>query len=310
MTAYATLAEFRQRLSGDQPVISGASDETIIEIIAEVSSVLDEEVRVARGQSADWSFLPPSLYGVQVVSISGSASSGNFTLTFGASTSGILDASASAANVQTALDGILGGGNSVVTGAPGGPWTVTFAGTLSGPQPVLVPASAFIPQAVHAVVQEMSSGSAPTVTRRYTGVAGGSALVLIDDAVSVSSVAILDRQGNVAQALVAGTDYLPYPVNSLPITGLRLLSGWYWPSHPGGVEVVLAPGYNPTLRPDVKLAAIQESIRVWRGAQAGENDTLGVTPFGSVVVSKALLQSTLRMIDRYSYGGGYFRGAG
>jgi hypothetical protein len=308
MTAFCTFAEFRQRMSGDQPVLSGAYDETIVGIIADVSAMLDEEVRNVRGQQHGWSFLPPSLYGSSLVAVSGFPVSGTFTLTFGASTTSALLPTASAADVQAALDTILGAGQSVVTGAPGGPWTVAYAGALSGPQPVLDPADTFAPAGAHVVVQELVTGSAATVTRRYTG--RGISLLLIDDALAVSTVALLDAQGNLAQTLTAGTDWLPYPLNGRPIIGLQRINGC-WPTVIGGVQVGgLVPGYALTLPGDVHTAALQESIRVWRGAQAGEDDRLGTTPFGSVIVSKALLQSTQRMIARYRLGAGLLRRAG
>ncbi len=146
------------------------------------------------------------------------------------------------------------------------------------------------------------------VTRRYTGALGGSRLVLIDDATAVSTVAILDPQGNLVQTLTSGTDYLPRPVNTLPITGLTLTSG-VWPWYPGGVQVTLTPGYGTAVPPNVQDACIQEVIRAYRAGQAGEDDRLGVTPFGSVVVSRALLNSTVRMLQRYRFGAGFLRGA-
>ena len=146
------------------------------------------------------------------------------------------------------------------------------------------------------------------VTRRYTGPAGGAGLVLIDDATAVSAVSILDTAGNVTQTLVSGTDYLVRPLNHLPITGIVLTSG-VWPWYPGGVSVGLTPGYCLVTPPNVQNACIAEVIRTIRAGQAGEDDRLGMTPFGSVVVSKALLQSTVRMLQRYRYGGGLFRSA-
>ena len=310
MTAYCFLDEFRQRVSGDSPVISGAYDQTIIDEIEEVSTLIDNEVRLQRGQAQGWSFLPPSLYGVQRVSISGSPTSGSFTLTFGASTTGTLLPSADAPTLQAALDGILGAGNSVVTGAPGGPWTVTLAGSLSGPQATLIPASALLPAPCHAVVQPILIGSVDTVTRRYTGAAGGSQLLLIDDAVAVTGVRLLTPTGGLSQTLTAGIDYVPYPMNSLPIVGLQMTRRGWWPWFPGAVEVDLTPGYALTLPPDVRAAALQEVDRSWRAYQAGNDDRLGVTPFGQVVVSRALLDSTVRMCNRYRYGGATLRMAG
>jgi hypothetical protein len=144
-------------------------------------------------------------------------------------------------------------------------------------------------------------------TRRYTGRDGGASLLLIDDAVAVSSAALLDDSGNLIQTLTAGVDYLPSPINSLPITGLRRLHG-LWPCNYGGVQVALTPGYGLVVPPNVVNAAIAEVIRAIKGGQAGEDDRLGVTPYGSVVTSKALLQSTVRMLSRYRYGGAILRG--
>jgi Flp pilus assembly protein TadG len=68
---------------------------------------------------------------VDVVTRSGSS---NFTLTFGGSTtSPSLSSSASASAVQTALQNLtsIGSGNVTVSGNSGGPYTVTFVGSLS-----------------------------------------------------------------------------------------------------------------------------------------------------------------------------------
>ena len=179
MTAYCLFSEFRQRMSGDQPVLSGAYDETIVGIIADVSAMLDEEVRNVRGQQAGWSFLPPSLYGSSLVAVSGFPISGTFTLTFGASTTSALLPTAAAADVQAALDVILGAGQSVVTGAPGGPWTVTYAGTLSGSQPVLKPADTFAPAGAHPDVAHvvMHAEGGYTANLPIADVSGDDALV-------------------------------------------------------------------------------------------------------------------------------------
>lgn len=62
---------------------------------------------------------------VQVVSIQGGPTSGSFTLA-GRS----IPFNATAAQVQTQLVAVYGSGNVVVSGVAGGPWTVTFGGTL------------------------------------------------------------------------------------------------------------------------------------------------------------------------------------
>ena len=142
------------------------------------------------------------------------------------------------------------------------------------------------------------------VTRRYTGT--GTSLMFIDDAVEVTSVQILNRQGDPVQTLALNLDYLPQPFNSLPITGLVLTHG-FWPQYPGGVAVGLTPGYGLTVPPNVTDACIEEVIRGKRAGMAGVDDRLGMSPYGSVIVSKALLQSTVRMLHRYRFGAAILR---
>jgi len=60
-----------------------------------------------------------------------SASAGTFTLSVGGVTSAAIAFDATAATVKTALAAVVGLGNVDVTGAGGGPWTVTFAGALA-----------------------------------------------------------------------------------------------------------------------------------------------------------------------------------
>jgi hypothetical protein len=143
------------------------------------------------------------------------------------------------------------------------------------------------------------------VTRRYTGT--GAPLMFIDDAVEVTSVQLLSAQGSLLQTLALNIDYLPQPLNTLPITGLVLTHG-VWPRYPGGVSIGLTPGYGMTVPPNVTDACIEEVIRGRRAGMAGVDDRLGMSPYGSVIVSKALLQSTVRMLQRYRFGAAMLRG--
>ncbi len=188
-------------------------------------------------------------------------------------------------------------------------WDATIADAI-------VDASATIEEEVRLVRSQPEGWSfvpgSPT-TRRYTGAAGGSDLLPIDDAVAVTSVVLLDAAGNASQTLVAGTDYLPSPINSLPITGLRRVGGEWWPQSYGGVQVGITPGYFPSaaaVAGDVVSAAIAETIRLVRAGQAGEDDRLGTAPFGEQTVAKALLASTWRMVRRYRLGSALLRGDG
>lgn len=74
---------------------------------------------------------------VQSLTITGSPTGGTFTVTYATITSAAIPYNATAAQVQTALQGMtsIGAGNVTVTGSAGGPWTLTFGGQL-GVQPV------------------------------------------------------------------------------------------------------------------------------------------------------------------------------
>lgn len=69
---------------------------------------------------------------VQTVTEGGSGLT-SFTLTFSGQTTGSIAAGATAAQVQTAIQALsnVGAGNAIVTGAAGGPYTVTFTGALA-----------------------------------------------------------------------------------------------------------------------------------------------------------------------------------
>lgn len=69
---------------------------------------------------------------VQTVTITGGPTGGTFTLTFSGQTTSAIAYNASASTVQTALAALstIGSGNVSVSGSNGGPYTVTFTGTL------------------------------------------------------------------------------------------------------------------------------------------------------------------------------------
>jgi hypothetical protein len=73
----------------------------------------------------------------QMVTVAGSA--GTFTLAlYGVATAAIA-LNAVAADVQTALEAVVGSGNVAVSGSAGGPWTVSFKNAQGGqPQPAMV----------------------------------------------------------------------------------------------------------------------------------------------------------------------------
>jgi len=70
---------------------------------------------------------------VQTVYLTGSPTGGTFTLTYGGQTTAGIAYNAAASDVQTALAALssIGVGNVSVAGAAGGPWNVTFVGSLA-----------------------------------------------------------------------------------------------------------------------------------------------------------------------------------
>lgn len=69
----------------------------------------------------------------QLVTVTGAPAGGTFTLTYSGQTTTGIAFNAAASAVQTALQALsnVGAGNATVTGANGGPYTVTFTGTLA-----------------------------------------------------------------------------------------------------------------------------------------------------------------------------------
>mgnify|MGYP001314907746 CR=1 FL=1 len=69
---------------------------------------------------------------VQTMTVTGGPSGGTFTVGFGSAISGTIAFNAAAATVQTTLQamGSIGLNNITVSGGAGGPWTLTFAGSL------------------------------------------------------------------------------------------------------------------------------------------------------------------------------------
>jgi len=101
---------------------------------------------------------------VQSVTITGSPTGGDFTLTYAAQTTADIAWNATAAAVQAALEALstIGTGNVAVTGAAGGPYAVTFIADLGGRAIAAMTAA-----------DTLTGGSSPGVTIGET-TAGGS----------------------------------------------------------------------------------------------------------------------------------------
>lgn len=110
---------------------------------------------------------------VQTVTISGAPTGGDFVLVFGGDATTDLAFNATAAAVQSALEALpgIGAGNVTVAGSAGGPYTVTFAGTL---------ATEDVAQ-MHAT-SNLTGGTSPSVAvTTTTAGASGSLLKVTDD---------------------------------------------------------------------------------------------------------------------------------
>lgn len=91
---------------------------------------------------------------IQTVTVNGSPTGGNFTLTFKGQTTSNIAYNATAGAVQSALEALstIGTGNVTVAGSAGGPYTVTFQGALLGDVPQMTATSA------------LTGGTNPSVT--------------------------------------------------------------------------------------------------------------------------------------------------
>ncbi len=84
-----------------------------------------------KGWGSDWPDDPVGADEVQKITVT-DATGGYFTLTFGGQETGPIYFDATSADLISALEALssIGGGNVLVTGDPGGTWTVEFVGTL------------------------------------------------------------------------------------------------------------------------------------------------------------------------------------
>lgn len=126
---------------------------------------------------------------VQTVTESGTPTGGTFTLGWPSMLGGYdvtvpIAQAATAATVQTAVDAILGAGNSVVTGSAGGPWTITYAGELATRDvspPILITNSLTGGTTPSVAIATTTPGSAGTGTT-YQAYASGNARLALESA--------------------------------------------------------------------------------------------------------------------------------
>jgi len=311
--AYCTLADIRSRLAGVGQNIGPQYDQVIADKILEVSADLDRQVAQARGISGAWSFLADSQYASWIVTLSAitAPTGGTFTLTHAGQTTAAIAYNAAASAVQSALEALtsIGAGNVVVAGAAGGPYNVTCAGTKTGPQTALTGTSALTGPATSITITvqtQIEAVAASPSERLFAAPAGGRRLLPIDDCVSIAAVKIYSSPGVLSRTLVATTDYLPWPLRGSPITGLLWPTG-AWPELPWLIGVSSRWGYGTAVPFDVREATAIEVIRSYLGDKAGNDDRLGMTPFGAIITAKAFTSKLHQLVSDYSMGAGMLR---
>ena len=147
-----------------------------------------------------------------------------------------------------------------------------------------------------------------TATERlFLAPAGSRRFLPIDDAVEITQVRIYAPGGAVSRTLVAGTNYRPWPLNgALPITALLWAAG-AWPELPYLIGVTAKWGYGLNIPPDVQEAAEIEVIRSYLADRAGQDDRIGMSPFGSIITAKAFTSKLKQLVSDYSHGAGFLR---
>lgn len=305
--AYCTLEDVKSSLAGDAPNMGSSHDQSLVNKIVEQSANLDRRVAECRGDSISlFSFLADQEFSRQRVYLSSTPApqSGTFALEFGGQVTGPIDYNASSAHVAMALEALstIGAGNVTVGGFAGGPFTVDFAGTMSGPQPTITGRASFDQGDAAIVVLPMIQGVATIPSERLfrpTPTAYGRTM-MIDDCVEVTDVNVYTA-GHVLSNVLTPADYQPYPLRGLPIEGLKHIVG-DWPEEPTYVIGVTARwGYALEIPADVKEGATIEAIRAHFSGLAGNDDRIGVTPFGKIMTSKAFTSKFQQLAHDYTY---------
>lgn len=305
--AYCTLEDVKTSLSGDVPNLGASHDQSLVNKILETSRDLDRIVAKYRGDDdASFSFLAEQQYGRQRVYLSSAPkpTSGSFVLSFGGEITLPILFDATGADVQVALEALatIGSGNVSVSGFQGGPWTVDFDGTLKGPQDVLEGQSSTDVVDASVVVLPMIDGVETVgVERKYSSVADAYGKILpIDDCVEIFQVVLYEDGDEIGTPLSNPADYREYPLRGLPIQGIKS-TGDNWPCWPAVVGVSSRWGHRVSIPYDVREGVTIETIRLHFAGIAGNDDRLGMTPFGKIITAKAYTSRFLKIAEDYGH---------
>lgn len=142
----------------------------------------------------------------QTLTVIGGPTGGTFTITFGGQTTSGLAATSTAAQIQTAFTGLssVGANNATVAGSSGGPWVITFAGTLAaGAQSLITTTSSLTGGTTPSVsVTHTQTGTATTFSVAVSGSNGGPYTITFQNALANEDVSLIAG----ISALTGGTN--------------------------------------------------------------------------------------------------------
>lgn len=296
--AYCTLDDVKASLAGDGHNMGSQHDQSLVSKILEASRNIDREVAHCRGVADSFSFLADTPYSEQIIYLSSTPQpqDGTFLLMLGGQVTDPIDFDADAATVQSRLSDLSTAGDIAVSGFPGGPYTVTWQNASVGPQPLISGRASFDVSDAKVVVLPMIQGTdtVPSVRHFRPMAPLYGKLLVIDDCVEVESVSGGSSVG-------PDGDVLPYPLRGLPIEGLHLASGEDWPEFPATVAVTARWGYATSVPEDVRDICVIETIRSHFSSQAGNDDRLGLSPYGAVMTSKAFTSKFMKLKETYGH---------
>lgn len=144
---------------------------------------------------------------VQTVTVSGTPTGGTFTLTYSGQTTGAIAYNAAASGVQTALQALsnIGANNVTVTGATGGPYTVTFTGSLADEDVAQMTATSSLIGGTNpaVTVTTTTAGVANTAVVAVSGNAGGPYTITFENAMGDE---LLEGFSGDGTGLIGGTN--------------------------------------------------------------------------------------------------------
>jgi len=153
---------------------------------------------------------------VQQVSVAGT--NGTFTLSFNGQPTSPLLASATAVQVQTALNGLstIGGvGGSVSVSKTGNVFTITFGGTLGGDQPLLIATGTASP----AVTPVRNGGAGALHNLTGNNILAGGVVLMSSSTVGVNAATELSVGGNVQDYVTGADSQIATEVQTAIVTG-------------------------------------------------------------------------------------------